>query len=294
MMLRALAIFCQESTGFAWLREHSLALTSFMEGKFEKTTHLPRRSRRVRWLLVSGLVLVALVGLARLVFRDASPPDESQIQPLPPKPTVMGGNPLEHFCVEIQKHPVSGYQPLLRRAQVKGGSENVPENEVRDFLDKNAVQMRLFDALMETDPATWNWPEVHSSSIFKVIPYVDECDSVGSELQQVRIDWLIRQEKWQDALNEIFKTMHYGLGLCGARGLPKHWVAGLGCSSEAEWQLSRVLPKAHADEATLKIAGSAGVTRDPVGHKVTLQKGTYKITMVGQARDDNTLRLTVR
>ena len=48
------------------------------------------------------------------------------------------------------------------------------------------------------------------------------------------------------------------------------------------------------DEATLKVVGPMGIKRDPVGHKVTLQKGAYKITMVGQAPDDNTLRLTVR
>jgi hypothetical protein len=47
------------------------------------------------------------------------------------------------------------------------------------------------------------------------------------------------------------------------------------------------------DEATLRVAGSAGVKRDPVGKKLVLGRGVYKIAMVGQAPDDNTLKLSV-
>jgi len=50
---------------------------------------------------------------------------------------------------------------------------------------------------------------------------------------------------------------------------------------------------ANYDEAALKVSGPSGVKRDAVGKKITLQRGIYKITMVGQAPDDNTLRLTV-
>ena len=72
-----------------------------------------------------------------------------------------------------------------------------------------------------------------------------------------------------------------------------HWFASNGKFVKT-LAVSGPVALLNQDEATLKIAGAAGVTRDPVGHKVTLQKGTYKITMVGQAPDDNTLRLTVR
>ena len=47
------------------------------------------------------------------------------------------------------------------------------------------------------------------------------------------------------------------------------------------------------DEAALLVAGSAGTKTDPVGGKVTLAPGTYRITMVGQAPDDNHLKLVV-
>jgi len=49
----------------------------------------------------------------------------------------------------------------------------------------------------------------------------------------------------------------------------------------------------NVDEAALRIIGPAGVKRDPVGKKLVLGRGVYKITMVGQAPDDNTLKLTV-
>jgi hypothetical protein len=51
---------------------------------------------------------------------------------------------------------------------------------------------------------------------------------------------------------------------------------------------------ANDDIATLKIAGREGVRRDAVGKKLTLARGSYRITMVGQASDDNILKLVVR
>jgi hypothetical protein len=49
------------------------------------------------------------------------------------------------------------------------------------------------------------------------------------------------------------------------------------------------------DEAALRIKGPEGTKIDRVGAKLTLRsKGTYRITMVGQARDDNHLVLTIK
>jgi ABC-type transport system involved in cytochrome bd biosynthesis fused ATPase/permease subunit len=49
----------------------------------------------------------------------------------------------------------------------------------------------------------------------------------------------------------------------------------------------------NSDEAALKVAGSSGVQKDPMGGQVALGPGSYTITMVGQAPDDNTLHLQV-
>jgi hypothetical protein len=49
------------------------------------------------------------------------------------------------------------------------------------------------------------------------------------------------------------------------------------------------------DEAALIIKGPGGTERDAVGAKLTLTtKGTYTITMVKQAADDNHLKLTIK
>jgi hypothetical protein len=48
------------------------------------------------------------------------------------------------------------------------------------------------------------------------------------------------------------------------------------------------------DEAALEIKGSQGVKTDAVGKSVALDPGSYRITMVDQAPDDNTLNLTVQ
>jgi hypothetical protein len=47
------------------------------------------------------------------------------------------------------------------------------------------------------------------------------------------------------------------------------------------------------DEAALNVAGPSGTKIDPIGGKVSLAAGTYQITMVGQAPDDNHLKLVV-
>jgi hypothetical protein len=51
---------------------------------------------------------------------------------------------------------------------------------------------------------------------------------------------------------------------------------------------------ANDDMATLKVAGHSVVRRDAVGKRIVLARGSYRITMVGQASDDNILRLLVR
>lgn len=48
------------------------------------------------------------------------------------------------------------------------------------------------------------------------------------------------------------------------------------------------------DEAALRVVGPSGVRQEGVGKKITLARGVYRITMVGQAADDNHLKLTVR
>ena len=48
------------------------------------------------------------------------------------------------------------------------------------------------------------------------------------------------------------------------------------------------------DEATLKVVSRDGLRHIRVGKSIVVGPGNYKITMVGQAADDNHLRLTVR
>jgi hypothetical protein len=50
---------------------------------------------------------------------------------------------------------------------------------------------------------------------------------------------------------------------------------------------------ANYDEAALKVVGAGAVKKIPVGKKLVLGRGHYVITMVGQASDDNHLKLTV-
>jgi hypothetical protein len=48
------------------------------------------------------------------------------------------------------------------------------------------------------------------------------------------------------------------------------------------------------DEAKLKVASHTGARYIPVGKSLVVRHGRYVVTMVGQAADDNHLKLTVR
>ena len=48
------------------------------------------------------------------------------------------------------------------------------------------------------------------------------------------------------------------------------------------------------DEAALKVASRHGLKHIPLGKSIVVGRGSYVIMMVGQAPDDNYLKLTVR
>lgn len=72
-----------------------------------------------------------------------------------------------------------------------------------------------------------------------------------------------------------------------------HWFLAGGTFLKTE-TTSGPVRVANLDEATLKVASRTGVRRIPVGKSLVLTRGSYTITMVGQAPDDNHLALTVR
>lgn len=58
--------------------------------------------------------------------------------------------------------------------------------------------------------------------------------------------------------------------------------------------ISRPVRLLDLDEAALKVASHSGTKVIPVGKSVVLDRGHYVVMMVGQAVDDNYLKLTVR
>ena len=71
-----------------------------------------------------------------------------------------------------------------------------------------------------------------------------------------------------------------------------HWFSVAG-KFKTSASVSGPVKVANYDEATLKVAGAGAVKKIPVGKKLLLGRGHYVITMVGQASDDNHLKLTV-
>ena len=106
----------------------------------------------------------------------------------------------------------------------------------------------------------------------------------------------------------IAALLTVGAGLAGARPAAKHSATAVtvvmhdpGCHwfSVGGKLLTTLSVNGPAkltnfDEATLIVKGPNGKELAKLGKPITLAKGFYKITMVGQAPDDNHLKLTVR
>jgi len=72
-----------------------------------------------------------------------------------------------------------------------------------------------------------------------------------------------------------------------------HWFS-IGGKFRTTASVTGPIRLANYDEATLKVRSGKGIQRIKVGKSILLRHGHYRITMVGQAPDDNHLKLTVR
>jgi hypothetical protein len=72
-----------------------------------------------------------------------------------------------------------------------------------------------------------------------------------------------------------------------------HWFLRGGKLAKSATVTGRVR-LANFDEAALKVASRQDLKRIPVGKSIVVGHGYYVITMVGQAADDNYLKLSVR
>ena len=73
-----------------------------------------------------------------------------------------------------------------------------------------------------------------------------------------------------------------------------HWFS-VGGKMSVRYVSQGAVTIQNLDEATLKFVGPKGTQLEKVGKSLTLSaKGTYHITMIGQAKDDNHLVLVVK
>jgi hypothetical protein len=73
-----------------------------------------------------------------------------------------------------------------------------------------------------------------------------------------------------------------------------HWFMVHGNYRKTDTVKANGVKLVDQDEAALKVASRHGVKHIPVGKSIVVGRGDYVIMMVGQAPDDNYLRLTVR
>ena len=73
-----------------------------------------------------------------------------------------------------------------------------------------------------------------------------------------------------------------------------HWFLVQGKYTRTDAVKANQVKLVNQDEAALKVASRHGMRHIPVGKSLTVGHGSYVIMMVGQAPDDNYLKLTVR
>jgi hypothetical protein len=73
-----------------------------------------------------------------------------------------------------------------------------------------------------------------------------------------------------------------------------HWFMVHGKYAKTDTVNASRVKLVDQDEAALKVASRHGMRHIPVGKSIVVGHGSYVIMMVGQAPDDNYLKLTVR
>jgi hypothetical protein len=73
-----------------------------------------------------------------------------------------------------------------------------------------------------------------------------------------------------------------------------HWFMVHGKYAKTDTVKANQVKLVDQDEAALKVASRQGMRHIPVGKSIVVGRGNYVIMMVGQAPDDNYLKLTVR
>lgn len=73
-----------------------------------------------------------------------------------------------------------------------------------------------------------------------------------------------------------------------------HWFMVHGKYATKDTVKANQVRLVNQDEATLKVASRQGMRHIPVGKSIVVSRGNYVVMMVGQAPDDNYLKLTVR
>jgi hypothetical protein len=73
-----------------------------------------------------------------------------------------------------------------------------------------------------------------------------------------------------------------------------HWFLVHGKFAKTDTVKANRVRLVNVDEAALKVASRSGMQHIAVGKSIVVGRGSYVIMMVGQAPDDNYLKLTVR
>jgi hypothetical protein len=232
-------------------------------------TDLEKKERRRPWLIMGGITafLLAVLGCV-FTFYDGPAPDDSDMMPTW---SQRGGNtnPLAMLCKNIGA-PTPASRPYDAKVR-----QDIRVEALRKTLARGSSNLDQLEALLRTDPATWQWPDPDLMISQRESGYLKIIRQEGY-LYEEKAELLRLEGKMGEAAEACLQRIRLGNGMCGAEG-------GISHLGIAESMIIDGL------ESLQKVLTTEGISRDLLAH---CQAQLNLLT--GPAREDMAHALKVR
>lgn len=205
------------------------------------------------WVVMGGITVLLLGALVYVFFKDGPPPDDADLLPVF-RPGGGPDNPLAVFCREMEKQNLDDWRLLPAEAQnLERGQEAV----LQAFLEKHEAELALFEGLMRSDAASWQWPAVDGAMGAKTpFAYLSSCMPFTNKVAKCRVLLHTWAGRHQEALSESLKLAQFGNRLANLSGPLIHHLVAITIQRVGEQSVRSAL-LASTDAALLQKAQEA-------------------------------------
>ncbi|RBP45098.1 hypothetical protein DES53_10394 [Roseimicrobium gellanilyticum] len=233
----------------------SEAASKAMSGEMDGKHH------RRPLLILGGLVFLLLGVLAYVIlYHDGPPPDDAHLIPTWSE-RGSNANPLAVFCKTLVGSSIKDWEKLKSE---KRDLDEKSTPEARTFLATHTAEVAAFETLMQTDPATWQWPDAEGTGMYEN-PFTGrgatEIQALSLVLRSKALQ-LHEDGRTEEAVALSLQLARMADGLYGAEGASLHLLT----AHSTQW----------GAQATLLKVGKADGVPPAMLREVLQQLGTLK------------------